>query len=512
MAVDRDRKGQPGNDFSDLVFSEYWDLLEQQADETAKQARNTGGRSRSANGGASRSGQRREAGRHTGSVRADSERHGAPPPPKPAKRRRTSQQIRRQRKIMGTSLLFLLIGAIFLVNSITVSRVKELQVSSSTVDQQILTWKGSRDADGYEIYDGGGTLLAQLDAAADTQYAVDGLKSGTQYTYSVVAVKNFLGTHASRAAKCSAYTMLEPVPAVTVTNSGSGVLLNWEDSGAGGYEVQYTDGAGQAQSLEAKSGGQSLSIPDLQEGTQYMFLVRSFLQDGEDRVYSDWTASEPVTAVRTADLTGIDITKPMVALTFDDGPDYEDVTTRILDTLKEYGGHATFFQLGNRADRVPALLTRIVEEGHEIACHTYDHTHYGADVSSDDIIRANDAIEQACGKRPSAFRSPGGETTDFIRQTCAQEGIPIFSWSLDTADWQSRDADSVCDVVMNNIEDGDIVLMHNIYHSTADAVDRIVPYLVENGYQLVTASQLVLAKTGRPPEPGIQYVNATVTK
>lgn len=408
--------------------------------------------------------------------------------------------------------LLLVIGAVFIAVNIRVSRVKNFEVHAIAMDQQMLSWDKAGGADGYNIYDGSGNLIKELAAGTDTQFAVSGLQSGTQYTYSIVAVKDFLGKHASRAAKCSGYTLLEPASAVTATNSGTGVQLNWSDSGASGYEVQYTDSAGASKTVETYNSGETgLSIPDLQDGAQYTFQLRRFLQDGQSRIYSDWAFAGPFTAGRGANMAGIDVTKPMVALTFDDGPDYEDVTTRILDALKEYGGHATFFQLGNRAAELSGVMSRMAQEGHEIACHTYDHTHYGADVTADDIIRGNDVIEQASGKRPSAFRSPGGETTDTIRQTCVQEGIPIIYWNLDTKDWSSRNADAICDAIKSDVSDGDIILMHNIYDSTAEAVERMVPYLVEEGYQLVTVSQLIQAKTGQPPVPGTQYYTATIT-
>ena len=179
--------------------------------------------------------------------------------------------------------------------------------------------------------------------------------------------------------------------------------------------------------------------------------------------------------------------------------------------LKEYGGHATFFQIGVRAADLSEKLASILEAGHELGCHTYDHSHYGDAVTPNDIVSADDAIEEACGQRPTVFRSPGGMTTDLIREVCTSENMPIFYWSIDTEDWKSRDADSVCDIVMNNVSDGDIILMHNVYESTVEAVERIVPFLVDKGYQLVTVSQLVQAKTGKPPVPGTQYVTATET-
>jgi peptidoglycan/xylan/chitin deacetylase (PgdA/CDA1 family) len=87
--------------------------------------------------------------------------------------------------------------------------------------------------------------------------------------------------------------------------------------------------------------------------------------------------------------------------------------------------------------------------------------------------------------------------------------MPLYYWSIDTEDWKSRDAQKVYNAVIKNAKDGDIVLMHDIYSSTAEAVEKIVPKLIEEGYQLVTVSELIQVKTGNPPTAGQQYVDAT---
>ena len=436
-----------------------------------------------------------------------------PPPAAPGeKRHHAMSKKRRRRNILMLSGLILAVAAIFILANFIVTRVKGFQVSSATADAQVLSWEKTRNADMYDIYDGSGTLLAELAGDGPTQYTVEDLKSSTPYDYTIVAVNSFLAKHSSRAAACSAYTLPEAVESLTAMNSGTGALLKWEDSGAGGYEVEYTDPSGVEKTLDAKkSDAEGFTIPDLQEGAQYMFNIRGFVQDGEERIYSGWTSSETFTALRAADMTGVDVTKPMVALTFDDGPDYADYTERILAVLAKYNAHASFFQCGHSAADLPEKITSMLEGGHEVACHTYDHTHYGTDVTAEDIVSADDAIEQACGQRPTAFRSPGGMTTDLIRDICVSERMPIFYWSIDTEDWKSRNADSVCDIVMNYVKDGDIILMHNVYESTVEAVERIVPFLAKEGYQMVTVSQLVQAKTGKPPVPGTQYVTATIT-
>ena len=85
--------------------------------------------------------------------------------------------------------------------------------------------------------------------------------------------------------------------------------------------------------------------------------------------------------------------------------------------------------------------------------------------------------------------------------------MPLYYWSLDTLDWKTRDAKKVYDTVMNNVKDGDIILMHEIYESTADAFEKMVPELIKQGYQFVTCDELIRAKTGSAPTAGTQYVD-----
>ena len=133
-------------------------------------------------------------------------------------------------------------------------------------------------------------------------------------------------------------------------------------------------------------------------------------------------------------------------------------------------------------------------------------------VTVEDIKDASDAIYNACGQYPTAFRSPGGNTTQLILDECQAENMVLYYWSLDTQDWKYRDAQKIYDTVINNVEDGDIILMHEIYDSTAKAVEMIVPELIKQGYQIVTCQELVTAKTGAAPEIGHQYMNATKIK
>ena len=201
----------------------------------------------------------------------------------------------------------------------------------------------------------------------------------------------------------------------------------------------------------------------------------------------------------------LDRKNPMIALTFDDGPGYKNETDLILDALEKYHAKATFFTVGNRLLRRPESLKRKLEMGCEIGSHTWNHEHYGKTVTKEDVLKCNEIIKNVTGQCSTCFRSPGGVTNPYIRQVCKEVGLPLFHWSIDTNDWKWRDATRLYDEIIGRAQDGDIVLMHEIYESTAQGLEAVLKALSERGFQFVTCSELVLAKTGKPPEPGIQY-------
>ena len=185
----------------------------------------------------------------------------------------------------------------------------------------------------------------------------------------------------------------------------------------------------------------------------------------------------------------VDTDAPMIALTFDDGPNPE-VTQRILDVLGENYSHATFFVVGTNAENYPDMLKAISTSGCEIGNHTYSHedlTTLNGDEIDSQINKVNRAVKKATGEKTTVIRPPYGAYNDFVINQLEE---PVILWDLDTEDWSSRNAKKVVDEVMANIKDGDIVLMHDIYESTAEAVEILVPKLKEQGYQIMTVSEL----------------------
>ena len=182
----------------------------------------------------------------------------------------------------------------------------------------------------------------------------------------------------------------------------------------------------------------------------------------------------------------------MVALTFDDGPSKH--TSRILDCLAAHNAKATFFVVGTNTKANPSIVKRASDMGMEIGNHTMHHKNLktlGADGIRNELNNASSAILSACGKRPTLIRPPYGNYNSTVSSVA---NGPLILWSIDTLDWKTRNADKTVQHILNNVKDGSIVLMHDIYSQSADAAVRVIPALIARGYKLVTVSELAAAK------------------
>jgi len=184
--------------------------------------------------------------------------------------------------------------------------------------------------------------------------------------------------------------------------------------------------------------------------------------------------------------------RKMVALTFDDGPDPEN-TPKILDSLQAYNAKATFFNLANNAEQNPDIVQRITNEGHEIGNHSISHANLNAvkrQKAEQEIINSKQMIEDVTGEEITLFRPPYGNFEDDTQKMINDSNQDIIMWSLDTKDWDSKNTNEIYQTVKNNVEPGSIILMHDIHEVTADALPKILSYLDNEGYELVTVSEL----------------------
>lgn len=185
----------------------------------------------------------------------------------------------------------------------------------------------------------------------------------------------------------------------------------------------------------------------------------------------------------------LDLTKPMLALTFDDGPQVQS-GNRIMDVFAQYGQRCTFFLVGDRIASRADEVRRMVADGHEVADHSYSHAYFNklsAEQIRSEVAKCNAAIAQTTGVAPAIMRLPGGNKTATV---LANVNMPIILWNVDTEDWKVKDSARIISRVVGKVKDGDVVLMHELYGTTATAVETIVPTLVSQGFQLVTVSEL----------------------
>lgn len=166
---------------------------------------------------------------------------------------------------------------------------------------------------------------------------------------------------------------------------------------------------------------------------------------------------------------------------------------RILDVLKAYDAHSTFFVGGCWADDNNALLKRIVDEGHEIANHGYFHKdskNLSYEQNKSEIVATNDLVKAITGKTPVLFAPPSGSFGKDVLKVCEDLDMKVIMWSRDTIDWRDKNTDTIYTRATDKIEAGDMILCHPTYN-TAEALPDILKYYKEHGLTAVTVSQII---------------------
>ena len=185
-----------------------------------------------------------------------------------------------------------------------------------------------------------------------------------------------------------------------------------------------------------------------------------------------------------------------IALTFDDGP-HPYYTPLILDILAEYDIKATFFMIGENVKYYPAAAEAVLQGGHEIGNHTNHHRGLKS-MTAKDILReiedCEDEIFSLAEYRPKLVRPPEGAMSDRVRQVVRDLNYRIILWDLDTLDWAHTPPSEICRHVLDEVEAGDIILMHDfIGHNspTPEALRLMIPELLSRGYKFVTVGELL---------------------
>lgn len=192
-----------------------------------------------------------------------------------------------------------------------------------------------------------------------------------------------------------------------------------------------------------------------------------------------------------------------VAITFDDGP-RRDTTSLLLDGLLERVVAATFFVIGEQVPDHQDLLRRMKAEGHQIGNHTYSHVRLKtADDNTilEEIHKSETLIREAVGEGSYWLRPPYGLIT--ARQAKLVK-TPMIYWTVDSEDWKLLDAKKVADRVLETVQPGDVILLHDFYPTSVDAALEIIDQLLAQGYVFVTLEELFRIQ-GVTPQPGVLY-------
>ena len=357
-----------------------------------------------------------------------------------------------------------------------------------------LSWTASEYASGYKIYrkdadESKWTEIAAIKGGKTNSYIDSTVKNAKVYSYTIATVNGKYQSAYNEEGKTTGF--VTPPTAQVAVKGSKGYHIEWlKVKSATHYYVYRSDSQNGPWKKLAKVGNvNSYDDKTADKNKTYYYCIRAGIKGKYFSTYG--------TVVRTSN---IDPNKKMVALTYDDGP-HGTYTARILDVLEKYDARATFFVVGSRIEYYPAQITRAHNLGCEIGSHTYNHINLPSNTDSaikNEMDKTDALIKKYTGEPAAIMRPPGGSTNSRVLTAV---GKPAIMWSVDTRDWDHRNASKTVSHIKNNVYDGAIILMHDLYSPTAEATKIIVPWLIENGYQLVTVSELmyyrgVTMKTG----------------
>lgn len=198
------------------------------------------------------------------------------------------------------------------------------------------------------------------------------------------------------------------------------------------------------------------------------------------------------------------VTEPVIAMTFDDGPHPEN-TPRLLDILAARGVKATFYLIGKQVSQHPEVAQRTLAEGHEIGSHTWSHrflTTQTAHSIARELESAHRAIESALGTPPTTLRPPfGAVTRQMTRWIDHQFGYPVILWSVSAQDWEDPSPGVITERLVSRARPGSVILNHDIYTPTVEAMAGTIDQLLERGFRFTTVSDLLGLRSGPGTAP-----------
>ena len=195
--------------------------------------------------------------------------------------------------------------------------------------------------------------------------------------------------------------------------------------------------------------------------------------------------------------------KKTIAITFDDGPTSK-YNAKYLDVLARNKAHATFFMVGTMMQSCQKCVLDTYHSGNEVASHTYNHINMknsSIEAVNENIKKTDDLYYQITGDHIKYVRPPYGA---YDKENLENVKYPLILWNLDTEDWRYRNVDHIVNYVLENAQDGAIILMHELYETSLQALEIILPRLYAEGYQVVSVGELAELK-GKTLEVGHAY-------
>ena len=181
-----------------------------------------------------------------------------------------------------------------------------------------------------------------------------------------------------------------------------------------------------------------------------------------------------------------------IALTFDDGP-HPKFTPPLLAILARYRVPATFFVVGEMAEKYPELLRAEAAAGHTVANHTYHHVSLikiPPEYIAEEIKACGKVIRSVLGATPHWFRPPGGEYDATVAEICGKLGYTMVLWTDDPGDYNSPGADVILQRTLRKASPGGVLLLHDGISQTIDALPRMIETLQRRGYRFVPLKEM----------------------
>lgn len=375
-------------------------------------------------------------------------------------------------------------------------KMPKITKSANTTNGIKLTWTKTPSAQGYNLYrcDADGTAWKKVLTTNSLSATDKTAANGKSYVYTVRALYNGVQSTYSKEG-FSARFLSAPSNVSVELVSKDGNKISWSPNrSATDYNIYRKPEKGNEWTRIGRTSKTSFTDKTAKDDRLYSYFVRAYIK-------TDCKSATSKTVIST----NIDPKGKMIALTYDDGPS-NLITNRVLDFLEKYGAKATFFVVGSRIDAHHEPLQRAVKLGCEIGNHTFGHVDlpsYEKEEIIAEISKTNNLVKKYTGVTPKLARAPGGSTDPNSRKAV---GMPFIYWSIDTRDWETRNPALIIAHVKNEACDGSIILMHDIYEATAEATQTIVPWLINEGYQLVTVSELMRYR-GIKLQKGVTYYN-----